>query len=776
MYKLISFLLPLLAVSIMLSAQTPIVTSNSDIKGFVYDKNNGEPIIYTNVYLKGTSYGAQTDLNGYYLIKKVPSGNYTIMCTYVGYDTTALVIEVKDGQTINQKIFLSKKARKIKELVISAKKEEKLSEVQIGEIKATPVQIKQLPSIGGEPDLAQYLQVVPGVVSSGDQGGQLFIRGGAPVQNKIILDGMTIYNPFHSLGLFSVFETDLIKNANIKTAGFNANYGGATSAVVDVTTRDGNKKRLSGKVSANTFTSKIILEGPLKKMTDGNDGGSSSFLISAKSSYLDKSSKIFYNYADTTGNGLPYSFTDLYAKLSFNSNSGSKLNIFGFNFSDHANYQNVADYKWSSTGGGANFVVNPSNSSVLIKGNLAYSTYSLVLSEGNTKPRSTSIGGFNGNIDFGYTLEKNAFLNYGLEVNGFKTTYHFYNAIGIQVGSGQDQNTTELAAYMVYKKIVNKKLVIEPGLRLPYYASLNEFSFEPRLGVKYNIRKNLRFKGATGIYSQNLISTKSDRDIVNLFTGFLSGPEEELKTTEREIATSKLQKSFHIVGGFEYDLKKYVEFNVESYVKSFTQLVNINRDKLQVQDPNFMIESGYAYGGDISAKVEYKQFYLWVVYALGYVNRYDGTKNADGSKKYYAPPFDRRNNINVLFTYLFGNNQTWEFGARWNFGSGFPFTLTQGFYEKFNFNSSINANYITSNGQLGILYDKEINAGRLPYYHRLDISLKKKFYVGKNGLFEGVFSMTNAYNRANIFYYDRITNSRVNQLPVLPALGISYSF
>jgi hypothetical protein len=189
-----------------------------------------------------------------------------------------------------------------------------------------------------------------------------------------------------------------------------------------------------------------------------------------------------------------------------------------------------------------------------------------------------------------------------------------------------------------------------------------------------------------------------------------------------------------------------------------------------------MIESGYAYGGDISAKVEYKQFYLWVVYALGYVNRYDGTKNADGSKKYYAPPFDRRNNINVLFTYLFGNNQTWEFGARWNFGSGFPFTLTQGFYEKFNFNSSINANYITSNGQLGILYDKEINAGRLPYYHRLDISLKKKFYVGKNGLFEGVFSMTNAYNRANIFYYDRITNSRVNQLPVLPALGISYSF
>ena len=750
-------------------------TITGDIKGFVYDQGTGEAIPLTNVLLKGTSFAEQSDLNGYYTIKKIPVGSYTVFCTYVGYDTALISVTIREGQVLTQRISLTKKARTTGTVNVSAKKNEKLSNVNVGAMQVTATQIKSMPSIGGSPDLAQYLQVVPGVVSSGDQGGQLYIRGGAPVQNRIMIDGMTIYNPFHSLGLFSVFETDIIKNADVKTAAFNANYGGATSAIIDVTTRDGNKKRLSGKVSANTFTSKVILEGPLKKMK-GDNGSSTSFLVSAKSSYLNRSSKLFYPYADTTGNGLPYTFTDLYGKLSFNSNSGSKLNLFAFNFRDSANYRKLAEFAWGSFGCGANFVISPANSTTLVKGNMAYSKYNLVLREADGRPRSTSIGGFSAGLDFGYRMEDDAFLNYGFEVNGFKTTYHFYTATGLQVGSGEDQNTTELASYILFKKVKNKKFVIEPGLRIPYYASLNEISVEPRIGMKYNYSQNLRFKLAAGKYSQNLISTKSDRDVVNLFTGFLSGPEEELKNTEGQLATSKLQKAWQAVAGVEYDWRKYLEFNVEGYVKDFTQLININRNKVQVQDPNFMIEKGYAYGTDLSCKLDYKGLSFWVVYGHGYVMRYDGTKLADGSKVYYWPPFDRRNNVNLMMTYQFGKDLTWEFGARWNYGSGFPFTKTQGFYEKFDFSQGLNTNYLTNNGQLGILYDSKLNDGRLPYYHRMDISLKKKTYIGKNGLLEAVFSVTNVYNRANMFYFDRITNKRINQLPVLPAIGFDYSF
>ncbi|MFM2225973.1 MAG: hypothetical protein RJA07_2175 [Bacteroidota bacterium] len=749
-------------------------SKSTDIKGFVYDKGTGEPMIFTNVVLAGTQQGSQTDINGYFYIRKVAFGKYTLMITAVGYDSSITPITIASDDIVNQRIYLQKRSRQLKQIKISGRKTDNLTQVQIGQITVTPNQINQLPSVGGEPDLAQYLQIIPGVVSSGDQGGQLYIRGGSPVQNRIMLDGMTIYNPFHSLGLFSVFETDIMKNAEVKTAGFNADYGGATSAIIDVSTRDGNRKRLSGKISANTFASKVILEGPLKKL-DEKEGGSSSFIITAKSSYLDKSSPIFYPYADSVNKKLPYKFTDIYGKLTFTSNSGSKLNLFGFNFTDAANFGKVANFGWNATGGGLNFIVAPPNSSTLISGIVAGSNYSLNLSEADGLPRSSTIKGFNSSIDLGYVFENNSNLNIGIEINSFSTTYTFYNILKLKVGDGEDQNTSEFATYFKYK-IVKNKWVIEPGLRLPYYSTLNAGSIEPRFGVKYNATNYFRLKAAAGRYSQNLISTKSDKDIVNLFTGFLSGPQENLKNTEGDNINNPLQRAWHAVLGFESDINKNLEFSAETYFKDYTQLINISRDKLKVQDPNYIVETGNAYGIDFLAKYEYKRFYLWLAYSLAYTNRYDGTKNADGSKYYYSPSFDRRNNINTLLSYTFGKNLNWEFGTRYNFGSGFPFTLTQGFYEQQYFLEGLTSNYVSGQGQLGVLYDKKLNGGRLPNYHRVDVSLKRKFFVGKNGVLEMNASISNTLNRPNMFYYDRINQRRINQLPILPAVGFNYTF
>ncbi len=141
-------------------------------------------------------------------------------------------------------------------------KEQAKSEVQISKLSVTAKQIRSLPSAGGQADIAQYLTVLPGVVFTGDQGGQLYIRGGSPVQNRILLDGMTIFNPFHSIGFYSVFETELIRNVDVLTGGFNADYGGRISAVVDVKTREGNRKRLAGLVSGSPFLAKAMIEGP----------------------------------------------------------------------------------------------------------------------------------------------------------------------------------------------------------------------------------------------------------------------------------------------------------------------------------------------------------------------------------------------------------------------------------------------------------------------------------------------------------------------------------
>lgn len=748
--------------------------TTGEVRGFVYDKETGEPIIYTNVFIRTLMIGKATDINGFYAISKLKPGQYTIKCFSIGYDTASANINIVEGKITTQNLFLSKSTTQLKEVNVTAEKQKAQTEVKISNITITQKDLKQLPSFGGEPDLVQYLQVLPGVVFSGDQGGQLYIRGGTPVQNKILLDGMIIYNPFHSIGLFSVFDADIIRSADVFAGGFNAQYGGRIGAVVDVSTREGNKKRFAAKVSANTITSKVLLEGPLKKFDDG--GGSASYIVSYKTSYLDQTSKLFYGYADPDNktNGLPYAFNDLYGKMSFIGEGGSKLNLFGFNFADNVNLPQT-QYKWNAAGGGTNFFVIPEGSTV-INGILAYSNYKMSQQvEGDINPRSSSIAGFNVGLNFTYFMGKDD-IKYGFEMNGFKTDFQYVNGFGKSLQ--QEESTTEIAGFVKYKKTFGR-LIIEPGMRIQAYASLGNYSFEPRFGTKYNLTEKIRLKAALGMYSQNLISAVSDKDVVNLFYGFLSGPDELPETFDGKDVTHKMQTATHYVGGIELNVGQHGEINIEGFYKKFTQLTNINRDKAYDNTPenadiperlkrDYIIETGEAYGADISYKYEYKRFYFWAVYSLTYVNRYDGLRT-------YFPNFDRRHNLNLVGTVNWGKESSWSFNSRWSFGSGFPFTQTQGNYEQLDFSNGVGTNVLTQNGNLGT-YFTEINTGRLPYFHRLDLSLSKKIKLGKRSLLTITAAVTNVYNRDNIFYFDRQNFKRVNQLPIMPTLGINLAF
>ncbi|HRG89267.1 MAG TPA: hypothetical protein PLW44_09625, partial [Chitinophagales bacterium] len=142
----------------------------------------------------------------------------------------------------------------------------------------------------------------------------------------------------------------------------------------------------------------------------------------------------------------------------------------------------------------------------------------------------------------------------------------------------------------------------------------------------------------------------------------------------------------------------------------------------------------------------------------------------------YPPHFDRRHNVNLIASYTFGKKRDWEISARWNLGSGFPFTKTQGFYESVPLDGGIGSDITGTNGNLAILYDSQINGGRLPYYHRLDMSFKKIFDIKDKLKIEINLSVSNVYNRKNIFYFDRVSYQRVNQLPVLPSLAVSFAF
>ena len=743
---------------------------NAIIRGNVYDKNGGQPVPFANVILRGSTLGATTDLNGFFQISNVKAGNYSLFVSFIGYDSLEQKVSVSLGEIAYKSFYLTEASQNLETVEISARREERRATTLVSKITVTQKEIKSLPSTGGEPDIAQYLTVIPGVLTTGDQGGQIYIRGGSPVQNKILLDGMTIYSPFHSIGFFSVFETETIRSVDVLTGGFNAEYGGRISAVVDLKTREGNKTRLAGLVSGSPFQAKALIEGPLMKLKDG--GTSISMLVTGKKSLLPETSKTLYKNATKDSAGLPFGYQDFYGKLSLVASGGSRVNVFGFNFTDDVKYTGVANLKSSTQGYGANFSLVPAGLGMIVGGSITYSNYDASFDEGDGKPRIAKTGNFSGILDFTVFGDKSE-LKYGLEINTIATYAKIYNPLQPSPYV-QDENTNEFAGFVRYRR-TGKRTIIEPSLRIQRYASLGETVIEPRFSAKFNASDRFRFKFSGGLFSQNLIATVSEKDVVNLFVGFLTGPDEQFrKTGSADFVTSKLQKAIHAIGGFEFDVSKKLELNVEAYYKDYTQLIDINRtkgsDKASVTNgDDYVAETGAAYGLDVSAKYNTKNFSLWATFSRAFVNRYDGVQT-------YPTNFDRRINMNLVGTWSWGRKKEWEFAARWNYGSGFPFTQTKGFYSKYDFDKGVNTNIPTNNADIGIIYSTTRNGGRLPDYHRLDLSFKRAFSFSKNLGLDVVASATNAYDRQNIFYFNRVTYSRVNQLPLLPSLAATFKF
>ena len=751
------------------------------IRGFVYDAETQQPIPYANIIIEGTSQGATAGDNGYYQINNVKPGVRKVQASFIGYETKTLKASVVPEGIEVVTFYLEESSEVLDEVEISAERKARDKNVLTSVVSLDPKEISRF-SVGGDADVIKAVQVLPGVITTGDQGGQLYIRGGAPIQNLILLDGMIVYNPFHSIGFFSVFDNDIIRSADVYSGGFNAEYGSRNSAVMDVRTRAGNRQRLAGKVSASTYTSKLLLEAPLGAK-DRRGLASSSFLISAKTSYLDQSSQLFYPYVETEFDGLPFNFTDLYAKFTSQSENGSQFNVFGFSFDDGVRYGSSNSIDWDSQGAGFNFTVLPAASKVLLSGDVSYSVYDIKSIEGSLI-RESSITGFNGGLDFTYFLRKDDEFKVGMEAITYSTFFDVDAPLGLS--TEQQENTTELGTYARYRYSSNR-LIVEPSLRLHYYGSQAELSFEPRMGIKYNINDWLRLKASGGFYSQNLVAGNSDRDVVNLFYGFLSGiPEGDLPNDFRgEEITTTLQKAQHAVVGFEIELTKNLTMNVEGYIKDFNQITNLNRNQIyddgsfaaigkpDILTKDYIVEQGIARGIDLLMKYNDKNLYLWLAYSIGEVTRDDGIR-------VYNPNFDRRHNLNFVSNYSFGKERSWLASLRYNFGTGFPFTPTQLFYSEQAFvddrgQASLDYDYTTANGEPGVLYG-ELNDRRLPNYHRVDISLARTFKFEHDQQLEVSAGATNILNYENIFYYNRNENKRVNQLPIMPTVSLSFSF
>ncbi|MGP8214675.1 MAG: TonB-dependent receptor [Bacteroidia bacterium] len=782
LYK--SYILPsVLAILFAFISTYAYAQNNATIRGFVYLKKTGEPALFVNVYLQGTTIGVTTDVNGYFSITHLAPGTYTLVASSLGYDTAHESITLVKEQILTKKLYLQEASVNIEGATISAAQKARQTDPDVSVTVITPEMMKQIPTIGGQPDIAQYLQVLPGVVSTGDQGGQLYIEGGQPIQNKVILDGLTIFNPFHSIGLFSVFDGDIISDATVYAGGFNAEYGDRVSSIMDIRTRDGNKKRVSGQIDVSPFGSHALVEGPLIKNADDDPSkASSTFILSFKNSYLGQTSKSLYPYIDS-GHGIPFNFADYYGKVSLNTSSGSKINIFGFDYTDNVNYPGIDSIKWKEYGVGMNFILVPGGSSSLVEGNVDFSNYNINEGDLYGASQESSINTFDLGLKFTDFLG-NTNIYYGFDIEGTGTSYNFYNSAGRLV---TDSETSDAINGFVKLKIVsnNKKFVIEPGFRLQYYATYNQVSPEPRLDAKYNVTDKFRLKAAAGLYSQDLISLIDERDVVDLFYGITTAPpladlpsQFTQQDGNTENVTNPLQRAYHITGGFEYDPANAIHINVEGYLKNFLQTTTLNYDQIYdntsanylfpdtLKKP-FLVQSGKAYGADITIRYNYRELSLYGVYSLGYVYYWDGTYE-------FPPPFDRRHNVNFTASYRFGKDLSWMANVRFNYGSGFPFTPTQGYYPNVPLNN-IGVNYTNINGSVGTLYGT-YDSYRLTDYARLDISIDKSFQLSQEIGLHINASVINLLDRQNIFYYDRTSGQAVYQLPILPTLSIAMTF
>ena len=234
-----------------------------------------------------------------------------------------------------------------------------------------------------------------------------------------------------------------------------------------------------------------------------------------------------------------------------------------------------------------------------------------------------------------------------------------------------------------------------------------------------------------------------------------------------------MQRANHLAGGIEVDIQD-VEINIEPWYKGFKDYTELNRYKTSARQSNFIAGDGKAVGVDFSLKYNYNRLYLWSVFSYQKITY--TTRDSRNAVQTYPPPFDRRVNMNLFGSYTAGKKRDWDLSIRYNLGSPFPFTQTQAFFESPNLAGSINSNVTGTNGNLNVVYAETLNGGRLSWFHRVDVSAKKRFAITKKSNIDAIFSITNVANRNNIFYVDRVTNTKVYQLPIFPSLSVAWNF
>lgn len=710
------------------------------VRGTVVDADTDAPLVGVNVVLRGADVGPvgrATGGAGTFQFDALPAGRYVLTSSFLGYAPARDTLDLAGGQARVIRVRMQPRDEALAELVVEAETREPdlgravgLTSIRPGAIDRVP-----LPDVNG--DLMAVLVTMPGVVSAGDRGGQLFVRGGTPSENLVLVDGIPVYQPFHIVGFYSAFPSDILSQADVYAGGFNARYGGRLSSVIDVSTRNGSKSSYAGAVSLAPFLSSVRIEGPIEP-------GKVSMLAVVRESVIERVSP------DLLRERLPYRFGDQFLKLHAYLNSTSSASFTLLHTSDEGNLAGAGDdlpaeisntrIGWRNLAVGGRYIYLPPEFPALVELAVSHSRLDTDFVPFAGAERFGEVRGTNASITYSY-LQGERQTHFGVFVRTLKFAYQLERA------ANRGDFVTEGGLFIETKQPVGGRLVVSPGFRLHSFPSQQQFSYEPRLQVSYRLSDQHAFNAAWGLYAQEIIGLNDERDVSAVFTAWTPTPERK-----------RVPRAMHFIAGWRAWPMPWLETSVEGYAKQLRDLTVFTGTS------GFQEADGSAVGLDLKAEISRPFGYLSAGYSLSRVQY--GTVDPFGESVEFNPAHDRRHLVNVLARWVRGK---YALGVRWQYGSGLPFTQVESFFDRFE-PLRPNEDFRTEVGTRQAFFGEAFN-DRLPAYHRLDITAERLFQLGRiSGKFQA--GVVNAYDRANIFYYDVTSRRRIDQLPIIPTIGL----
>ncbi len=744
-----------LVILIALLVKTPSVSAQTaTVRGFVTDREDGEAMQGVNVLLDnedGAFFGTVTDNDGVYTVSRIPAGRYLFSISYIGYTSYRDTLLLRPGSIHTINVALEYGESEMGEVLVEAERVGGAARVTAGLQTVRPEDIELVPAPDVSRDLATYLGTMPGVVSIGDRGGQFFIRGGEPSHNMVLLDGMYVHQPFHILGFYSAFPSDIINRADVYAGGFGSQFSGRISSVIDIYSRNGNKKRAAGSVSLAPFVSGAIFEAPLKR-------DRVSILGSFRQSVIEQGADLYLKQP------LPYTFGDAFGKLHMVLNDNQQLSFSVLHTHDagvlgEPSVDRVLDeVRWQNTAYGLRYLFLSGGKPFLGELLFSVSHMSNELGPVADPVRISQHNSFNYAVNFTNFIGRTEY-KYGI----FARAPSLEAELGglfqdLELGIGRRH---KIGIYLEPDIHISSELRARVGVVAQLFSGtdINRF-FEPRARFVWE-RGPHQVSAAAGKYHQEVIGLTDRRDATNVFTAWVSAPSENLT------------EAYHSIAGYRFHPNDWLEISTESFYKYFTNIWIAEWTSFPRFTSRMQRADGRALGSDLRIEVRRPAFYAYFNYGLSSVH-YNAKQAAlpvwyGVERLRFRPPHDRRHQLNILVSTKL---KVFDVSVRWNYGSGLPYNQIIGFDGFVNMDGI--QDIFTAIDSRRIIYDRPFE-GILPAYHRLDISLERTFEWEHAGLALQAGAI-NVYNRRNLLALDIFTLRRSDQLPFVPTVGVKVTF